>query len=540
MADATAWQTGFALGSGRRQEQRAHKQALSDEELQGKIKDLIDQRSALVTKISSLDKDSPEYKQTFDALKQVNMGLVDTFHPQKSPGAIQKFGHLLTDHLKITSPEKRQEKEQALVAQKDKNATTQAQQDVAAGPLSPTETAVNTAKASSAGQLAKMQSTIKNLDTLFPNTPPETRTKWLNELAQEMTGAKIVPEKYFTQLATTEETLADGTKKEHYYRIPMDPLEQPEEVDFNGQKMVPKATAQKPPKGLKFDQVTGEVVNQDTAKRYSIRDIGKPDTPPEVVKMFEDSKAAMDEKQKNALALAEERGKSYGANRYTGFVDPNNPGAVIPATYGEAAKRGLKLATGANYRTMERMLVSSTAGPIGNEVVAFSTALQHADLLEKAAADLNNGDTRAWNLVKNDLATQFGDEAPTNFNTIATAYTREVNKALSSGHVTDSELATVGATIPLNASPEQIIGAIRAYRALMMSKIKIRAAQVAAGMAGVPFLAGVPLPSVPGNPTAGRYLHTATGANNHKIGTNDDPMSPTAKWFDIITGKPVK
>jgi hypothetical protein len=48
---------------------------------------------------------------------------------------------------------------------------------------------------------------------------------------------KEMPEKYFPQLATTK----DAQGKEHYWRIPMDPEKQAEEVDFKGQTMVPKA-----------------------------------------------------------------------------------------------------------------------------------------------------------------------------------------------------------------------------------------------------------------------------------------------------------
>lgn len=36
-----------------------------------------------------------------------------------------------------------------------------------------------------------------------------------------------------------------------------------------------------------------------------------------------------------------------------------------------------------------------------------------------------------------------------------------------------------------------------------------------------------------------KYKHSATGPNKHKIGTDDDPESPDAKWFDIQTGKPI-
>lgn len=41
-------------------------------------------------------------------------------------------------------------------------------------------------------------------------------------------------------------------------------------------------------------------------------------------------------------------------------------------------------------------------------------------------------------------------------------------------------------------------------------------------------------------PSVTTYKHTATGPNNHKIGTNDDPYSATAKWYDVSTGKPVQ
>jgi len=37
-----------------------------------------------------------------------------------------------------------------------------------------------------------------------------------------------------------------------------------------------------------------------------------------------------------------------------------------------------------------------------------------------------------------------------------------------------------------------------------------------------------------------RYMHTATNPeNHHKIGTDDDPSSPNAKWHDIQTGRPL-
>ena len=245
--------------------------------------------------------------------------------------------------------------------------------------------------------------------------------------------------------------------------------------------------------------------------------------------MFQDAKATMDDKQKKALELATQRGAAYGAGRFDKFVDPNNPGQVIAVPLWGGRKRGLHLATGAQYLTMEAMLKASTSGPI-NEVVAFSTALQHADLLEQAAVDLNNGDMRAWNTVTNELATQFGDEAPTNYETIAGAYTREVTKALAAGHVTDTEIALNGATLPLNASPEQTLGAVRAYKNLMKSKINIRMQQIQAGMQGAPIWAralktGAQAPPVSPGALKAQRQNAGGGQNNsgkrHKIKIGD-------------------
>jgi len=59
-----------------------------------------------------------------------------------------------------------------------------------------------------------------------------------------------------------------------------------------------------------------------------------------------------------------------------------------------------------------------------------------------------------------------------------------VTKALSAGHLTDAEIKEQGATIPTNASPEQISGALNSYRALMQSKLNLRKQQFEAGKQG--------------------------------------------------------
>jgi hypothetical protein len=140
----------------------------------------------------------------------------------------------------------------------------------------------------------------------------------------------------------------------------------------------------------------------------------------------------------------------------------------------------------ATYGVSKQTMEYFTTGQGGNELNAFRTAISHADLLGQAAQALQNNDTKALNTVKNALKTQFGDPEPTNFNVIANAYTREVTKALAAGHITDSEVNTQGATMPQNAGPKQILGAVNAYKNLMASKAQQRMQQYEQGLQGKP------------------------------------------------------
>jgi hypothetical protein len=373
----------------------------------------------------------------------------------------------------------------------------QAQLEIAAAGLTPEEKGIAQARADAAGNLFAFQANMKLYDIIHPeaiapNATPEAKQARQDHQNFLLEGASKT-QNYKPDVQNL--TLADGTQiSAQWTPNPALPAKGSwqylngkniESSQLDGARIAPKPTTKK---GMKYDPQTGEVVDQDTLTRYSVTDVATGTVPPDVVKIFNDAKTTMDDKQKKALELATQRGNALGAGRYGPFIDPNNPTQVIPVSYGEASKRGLHLALGAQYKTMEAMLRSSTSGPIAEQMVQFGTAFQHADLLEQAATDLHNGNNRAINLIKNDWITAFGGETPTDFKVIATAYTREVNKALSSGHVTDAELSEVGATIPQNASLDQIYGAVRAYRKLMQSKIQIRAAQIEAGMQGAPYM----------------------------------------------------
>jgi len=154
-------------------------------------------------------------------------------------------------------------------------------------------------------------------------------------------------------------------------------------------------------------------------------------------------------------------------------VNPSNPGAVTYAPAGTAISQGLQSPQSATTKAAQTEAKSEVPTQIGNQKVAFNTALQHADLLQKALTALNNGDQRTINSLKNAFKTEFGSSDVTNFQVISNAYAREISKMLASGHMTDSEIASAGGTLPANASPQQILGALNSYRALAQSKLNM-------------------------------------------------------------------
>jgi hypothetical protein len=119
----------------------AHKQALSDDELRGKATQYADQLTSLQQKYAL----APEGSQSrADIQNQMQTVLHDTrmlYHPDQNPGAIAKFGHILTDALHITNPQQRIQAEAAKRATAMAGDERQAQEYAAAAPVSPQEIA---------------------------------------------------------------------------------------------------------------------------------------------------------------------------------------------------------------------------------------------------------------------------------------------------------------------------------------------------------------------------------------------------------------
>ena len=155
--------------------------------------------------------------------------------------------------------------------------------------------------------------------------------------------------------------------------------------------------------------------------------------------------------------------------KWTEAVSPRTPQSVKNSIMSQVFKLN------PNYDTSEFGLETDAAkkarsGAWADTRVAYNTAIDHADQLLKAADALGNGDQKTLNSLKNVFKTQFGSPDVTNFDAIANAYNHEVTSVVSKGHITDAEVAAGHATLPDNASPDQIKGVAAAYKNLMSSK----------------------------------------------------------------------
>ena len=527
MADAGAWQAGLQIGGERAQERRAHKQALSDEELQGKINDLIGQRSALVSKISTLDKDTPEYNQAFDALKQVNSGLVSVYHPDKNPSAISRFGHLLTDHLGIkvngeTLPQRRKEKADKLAAQKDKTATSQTQQEVAGAPLSPAEEATGKAKA----DLVTIQSAMKNFQTLNPNATPEEKQSFLTDLIQKTYGTTIrgnwtniagkmngqsvtllfdkATRQYRLQNgeAVPEEMLATFTPDTKTTEVDRERQEYDEAVK-NGYKG--SFIQYKTEEAAKGRNAAPKPQTADQQEQAILRKqaLGQPLTPEEVASL----KAY---KEWIKIKTTDPKVAGYQALAWSRIQQVEVPGSPGETTYvpaGIAFKNNMKAPNSLSHL----MTIYYGTGKGGQDLLRFNTATHHLGLLRNAADALNNDNIPLFNQYANQYASATGNPEPTNFNAIRSAVVDEMERLYTGVGATQEGILAMKADINNAESPDQMTGYINTDLSLMHGKIESSAQQYIMGTEGVPAFPADIVPPPPSTPAARGGPPAATG-----------------------------
>jgi hypothetical protein len=136
MANEAAWQSGVALGSRLAAERRARREALSDREFEYHASLLADELAGNRKQLGSIDqaREPDVYKSKVADLQRNLEQIRVLYHPDHRPDAVSRFGHLITDALKITDPKKRLQKVEARQAAKAAGDRQEAEQLARATP----------------------------------------------------------------------------------------------------------------------------------------------------------------------------------------------------------------------------------------------------------------------------------------------------------------------------------------------------------------------------------------------------------------------
>jgi hypothetical protein len=112
------------------------------------------------------------------------------------------------------------------------------------------------------------------------------------------------------------------------------------------------------------------------------------------------------------------------------------------------------------YQTLHEFTNTST-GKAGGQVIALNTLVHHADLYQRTAEALKNGNFRPGNAAYNEVSTLFGGPAPTNANLVARFLAGETAKVATGGVPGEGEVNGILANLGNNASPDQLANAGR-------------------------------------------------------------------------------
>lgn len=166
----------------------------------------------------------------------------------------------------------------------------------------------------------------------------------------------------------------------------------------------------------------------------------------------------------NGLPLAQFiRGRGAAADKYLQGVKDYAAELKPDANREEAVE---------NYNAANRALNSFGSGKQGDTVRSFNVAYAHMDVLNNLIDALGNGDTQAINAAKQSYEQQFGSEAPTNFDTVKTILSDEVNKAAVGGAGALGDREEIRSSIARAGSPQQLKGAVDIYKKLITGQMQ--------------------------------------------------------------------
>jgi len=126
----------------------------------------------------------------------------------------------------------------------------------------------------------------------------------------------------------------------------------------------------------------------------------------------------------------------------------------------------------AMYPEVAKAYAAFGTGPEGVKVQRLDSAMQHMEVLDKAADDMANGNMQIGNSLKNTIARQFGVAAPNTYQGLAGLVAAEATKAVAGGLMSAGERDNLVKSIGSADSPEQIHAMTNALRDLMAGQFQ--------------------------------------------------------------------
>lgn len=119
------------------------------------------------------------------------------------------------------------------------------------------------------------------------------------------------------------------------------------------------------------------------------------------------------------------------------------------------------------YSNINKTITNFGAGKQGDVVRSLNVAVQHIDVMSKAAEALKNGDVRLFNSIGNEIARQTGQPAPTSFNGLKQIVGTEIEKAVAGGIGASADREALMKALDGANSPEQLAKTFADFKALM-------------------------------------------------------------------------
>lgn len=135
-----------------------------------------------------------------------------------------------------------------------------------------------------------------------------------------------------------------------------------------------------------------------------------------------------------------------------------------------------------NYNARSNTRRAFTSGKEAGMVNNMNTAIGHLQELEAASDALHNRSFTYWNTAANALGRVFGNDAPTNFNTVVHRVAPELVQAYRGSGGAEADIENNMKDFDSSASPQQLHGAISVTARLLESKVKALQDQYNQGM----------------------------------------------------------